>query len=68
MQGKILVDFVIDENGKVTMIRIKRGIDQYLDKEAIRVLESMPDWSPGRQNGQAVKVRLNIPIKCTLFD
>ena len=68
MQGKIYVDFVVDENGKVIMVKIKRGIDQYMDKEAIRVVESMPDWSPGRQNGQAVKVKMNIPIKCTLYD
>lgn len=66
MDGMLYVSFVVDENGKVVQVEIKRGIDQYIDKEAIRVIKSFPDWSPGRQNGQAVKVKQIIPINLTL--
>ena len=51
---------------KISKVKIERGIDSYIDKEAIRVVELFPDFLPGKQNGNAVKVKLVIPIKLTL--
>jgi periplasmic protein TonB len=66
MDGKVYVCFVVNENGKVVQVEILRGIDKYIDKEAIRVVESLPTWSPGKQNGVPVKVKLIIPINLQL--
>ena len=66
IQGTVYVGFVINEKGKVTDVTILRGIDPILDKEAIRVVESLPDWKPGKQSGKNVKVRMNMPIKFQL--
>jgi periplasmic protein TonB len=66
MDGTVFVSFVVNENGEVDKVKIERGIDPYIDKEAIRVVSLFPDWIPGKQNGNAVKVKLIIPIKLTL--
>lgn len=62
VQGKVYVTFIIDEKGRVTSPTILRGEDESLNREAIRVVSSMPNWKPGRQQGKAVKVRFNVPI------
>jgi protein TonB len=64
--GKVYVSFVVDKTGKVSDVQVMRGVDKYLDKEAIRVVQSMPKFSPGKQRGKAVKVRYNVPITFTL--
>lgn len=66
IQGRIFVGFVIDKAGKVTEVKILRGVDPYLDKEALRVVNSMPSWTPGKQRGKPVKVSYQVPIKFTL--
>ncbi|OFX57892.1 MAG: energy transducer TonB [Bacteroidetes bacterium GWA2_30_7] len=66
IQGRIFVGFVIDKTGKVTEVKILRGVDPYLDKEALRVVNNMPSWSPGKQRGKPVKVSYQVPIKFTL--
>ena len=66
IEGRVFVSFTIDESGYVTNIEILRGLDKYIDKESIRVVESFPRFSPGRLRGKAVKVKYTIPIKCTL--
>jgi TonB family protein len=68
IQGRVFVAFVIDKDGKVIDVEILRGVHKILDKEAIRVVSSMPDWSPGIQKGKAVKVRYQVPINFKLFD
>lgn len=65
--GKVYVNFVVDENGKVIKVKIARGVDPYLDKEAIRVVESLPNFAPGKQRGKAVRVQFTIPINFTLY-
>lgn len=62
IQGKVYVSFVIDELGMIGNIEIIRGVDVSIDNEAIRVIASMPRWSPGKQGGKPVKVRYNVPI------
>jgi protein TonB len=67
IQGRVFVGFVIDKKGKVTEVTILRGVDPYLDKEAIRVVKAMPAWKPGKQRGKAVKVRYQVPVNFKLF-
>ncbi|MBN1767804.1 MAG: TonB family protein [Prolixibacteraceae bacterium] len=66
IQGKVYVYFVIDENGNVTNASIARGVDPSLDKEALRVINSLPKWKPGKQRGKPVKVSYNVPINFQL--
>ena len=66
IQGTVYVGFVINEKGKVTDVTILRGIDPILDKEALKVVQNLPDWKPGKQSGKNVKVRMNMPIKFQL--
>lgn len=66
IQGRVYVGFIIDENGKVCGANIIRGVDEALDNEAIRVVLGMPQWKPGKQNGKALKVRYNVPIRFEL--
>ena len=62
IQGKVFVQFVIDKNGDVVSPKIARGIDPILDKEAIRVIQSLQKWEPGTQRGEAVNVSFTVPI------
>lgn len=66
IQGTVFVKFVINELGKVTDVELLKGIDPLLDKEALKVIKSLPDWKPGSQSGRNVKVRMQVPIKFQL--
>lgn len=66
IQGRVFVSFVVDKNGNVTNVRVARPFDPNLDKEAVRVVQSMPKWSPGKQRGKAVKVSYTVPINFVL--
>lgn len=60
--GKVIVQFVVDKDGTITNPEVARGVDAYLDKEAIRVISSMPKWKPGMQNGKKVRVKYTVPV------
>ncbi|PIB36692.1 hypothetical protein BFP72_15415 [Reichenbachiella sp. 5M10] len=62
IEGRVFVQFVVDRDGSITDIHVIKGIGGGCDEEAARVLASAPRWSPGRQRGQAVKVRMVVPI------
>ena len=62
VQGRVVVQFVIEKDGTPTDFKVIRNVDPYLDKEAIRVLSLMPKWTPGRQRGVPVKVRYTVPV------
>ena len=62
ISGRIIVSFVINENGQVTDPEVLRHVDKDLDKEAIRIIKSMPRWIPGEHKGKKVKVRLTLPV------
>lgn len=62
IQGRVICTFVVERDGSVSDIRIKRGVDPSLDKEAMRVVSAMPKWIPGRQNGQMVRVKYTLPV------
>jgi periplasmic protein TonB len=67
IQGRVFVQFIIDEKGKVTNVKIARGVDPYLDQEALRVVKLIPDWKPGKQRGKAVPVNFIVPINFRLY-
>ncbi len=62
IQGRVICQFVVGSDGSVRDIKVMRGVDPSLDKEAVRVIQSMPKWIPGRQNGKAVSVRYTLPV------
>jgi protein TonB len=64
--GKVFVEFTVNEKGKVTNVRLLRGVDPMLDIEALRVIQSSPLWTPGRQRGKPVKVTFTIPVNFEL--
>lgn len=66
IQGKVFVTFVVEPNGSITNVQILRGLGGGLNEEAIKVVKNMPAWSPGKQNGRAVKVQVNLPIQFKL--
>ena len=61
-QGRVIIQFVVERDGSITDVRVARGVDPYLDKEAVRVVKSMPKWIPGKQNGKAVRVKFTVPV------
>jgi protein TonB len=66
IQGKVFIQFVVDEQGSISEVQVLRGVDVALDNEALRVVRQMPKWKPGRQGGKAVKVRYTVPISFKL--
>jgi protein TonB len=66
IQGRVFVTFVVERDGKVTDVRVLRGIGGGCDEEAIRVVKGMPKWTPGKQRGKSVRVQYNLPVKFTL--
>ncbi len=62
IQGKVIVQFIVDKTGKVGEVKVVRSVDKELDKEAVRVCMSLPKFVPGRQNGQAVSVWYTLPV------
>ena len=62
IQGRVTVSFIVEKDGRVSNVRLLRSVQPSLDKEAIRVVKSMPKWTPGKQNGKPVRVRFNLPI------
>ena len=62
VQGRVVVSFVVERDGSITDVKVVRSVDPSLDKEAARVVKSMPRWIPGKQNGQAVRVKYNVPV------
>lgn len=63
IQGTVYVDFIIEKDGFLSEISIKKGVHKQLDNEAIRVVKSMPNWIPGQQMDRKVRVRMCLPIK-----
>ena len=62
VQGRVVVSFVVERDGSITDVKVVRGVDPSLDKEASRVVKAMPRWIPGKQNGSAVRVKYNVPV------
>lgn len=65
-QGKVYVQLVIEKDGSVTNVEVMRGVSEAIDREALRVVNKMPNWKPGEVNGKKVRVRQIIPISFRL--
>lgn len=61
-QGRVVVSFVVERDGSITEPKVVSSVSQALDKEALRVVNAMPKWMPGKQNGNAVRVKYVLPI------
>ena len=66
VQGRVMVDFVIDKDGKVTDVRVVRSVDPELDAEAVRVISASPKWKPGRMGGEKVRTSVTVPVEFRL--
>ena len=62
LSGRVIVQFVIEEDGALGQVKVIRKVDPLLDEEALRVVKSMPKWTPGMEDGKVVKVRFTVPI------
>lgn len=62
VQGRVTVQFVVEKDGSISDVHVLRGVDPSLDKEAVRVVKSLPRWTPGKQNGIIVRVNYRVPV------
>ena len=65
-QGRVIITFVINKDGKAVEPSIVRSVDPYIDKEAIRLVHRMPKWEPGEEKGEPVRVKFTLPIQFRL--
>lgn len=69
IQGRVICQFIVDKDGSITNVEVvKSGGDASLDKEAVRVIKSMPNWKPGKQRGKPVRVKYTVPVNFRLTD
>ena len=66
VQGRVMLDFIIEKDGRVTDVRVVKGVSEELDAEAVKVVSASPKWKPGRLNGNRVRVSLTIPVEFKL--
>ena len=62
VQGRVLVTIIVEKDGSITDVKVEKSVDPYLDKEAQRLVKSMPHWIPGKQNGEPVRVNYTVPV------
>ena len=62
IQGRVTVRFIVEKDGSISDVKPILSVHPLLNKEAVRVVESMPKWTPGKQNGKPVRVRYNLPV------
>lgn len=68
IQGKVRVQFVVDESGNITNLNVVKKVDEMLDSEALRLIKSMPKWNPGVQSGQKIRSYFTLPVTFNLGD
>jgi protein TonB len=61
-QGRVITSFVVERDGSITDVQVVRGVDPSLDREAVRVIQAMPNWTPGKQRNMPVRVRFTLPV------
>ena len=66
IQGRVVVNFIVEADGTISNANVVRSVNEELDAEAIRVVQNMPKWKPGMQNGKTVRVKYNIPVSFRL--
>lgn len=66
IQGRVIVSFVVNKDGKIVDPEVVKGVNPSLDKEALRVISGMPSWTPGKQRGKPVRVKYSVPVNFRL--
>ena len=66
IQGQVMVQFIIDKDGKVTDVRVAKSVSEELDAEAVKVISASPKWKPGRKNGEKVRTSITLPVEFKL--
>lgn len=66
VQGRVVVEFIVDKDGKVTDVRVVKGVSDELDAEAVKVISASPKWKPGRVNGEKVRTSISLPVEFKL--
>jgi len=66
IEGRVYVSFVVEKDGSISTIKVLRGVTKTIDAEAIRVINKMPNWTPGEQAGKTVRVKYVLPIRAQL--
>ena len=66
IEGRCIVRFIVEKNGSISNVKVVRSVHPLLDAEAVRVVNSMPKWKPGKRNGKPVRVKFNIPVQFKL--
>jgi len=66
LSGTVIVGFVVERDGSVTNVKVNRGVDEILNREAVRAVSAMPKWIPGKQNGEPVRVYHSVPVSFRL--
>lgn len=66
IQGRVICQFVVNSDGRIVDVEVVRGVEASLDAEAVRVIKSMPPWTPGKQGGKNVRVKYTLPIRFKL--
>ena len=65
-QGRVVVNFIVENDGAVSNVKVVRSVTPTLDAEAVRVIKAMPKWVPGKQDGKLVRVKYNVPVSFRL--
>ena len=66
IQGRVVVSFIVEKDGSLTDVKVVRSLDPSFDKEAVRIVKSMPKWEPGMWNGKPARVKFFVPIRFRL--
>lgn len=66
-RAKVYVTFTVRKSGEITDVSVKEGVNEALDKEAVRIIKSMPYWIPGTQNGERVSLKMTLPINFVIM-
>ena len=66
IEGRVIVSFVVEIDGSISNVKVIHGVHPLLDEEAIRITKQMPNWEPGKQRGEPIRCRFNMPFKFVL--
>ena len=66
VQGRVMVDFIVEKDGKVTNVKVSKSVSPELDAEAVKVVSASPKWKPGRLKGEKVRTSMTIPVEFRL--
>jgi TonB family protein len=66
IEGRVFVSFIVEKDGSITNVKVLRGLGSGCDEEAIRIVEKMPNWTPGSNSGKPINVKFTLPIRFSL--